>query len=89
MIRSGRMRSAFPDSSRIRTLRPGPRCSAAELERDHVLLLELELGGVLDRDDPLVARDEGETAFSVVVLPVPVPPEMRTLSFPRTQAARN
>ena len=29
------------------------------LERDHVLLLELELGGVLDRDDPLVARDEG------------------------------
>ena len=59
------------------------------LERDHVLLLELELGGVLDRD-PLVARDEGrETAFSVVVLPVPVPPEMRTLSFPRTQAARN
>ena len=29
------------------------------LERDHVLLLELELGGVLDRDDALVARDEG------------------------------
>ena len=51
------------------------------LERDHVLL-ELELGGVLDRDDPLIARDEGQTAFSVVVLPVPVPPEMRTLRLP-------
>src|SRR5438093_287644 len=29
------------------------------LERDDVLLAELELGGVLDRDDPLVVRDEG------------------------------
>ncbi len=28
----------------------------ARLERDHVLLLELELGRVLDRDDALVAR---------------------------------
>ena len=32
---------------------------------------------------------KADTAFSVVVLPVPVPPEMRTLSFPRTHAARN
>src|SRR5205814_9983415 len=30
-----------------------------------------------------------ETAFRVVVLPVPVPPEIRTFSFPRTHAARN
>src|SRR5205814_9802342 len=30
-----------------------------------------------------------DIAFRVVVLPVPVPPEMRTLSFPFTQAARN
>ena len=30
----------------------------ARLERDDVLLAELELGGVLDRDDPLVVRDE-------------------------------
>ena len=28
----------------------------ARLERDDVLLAELELGGVLDRDDPLVVR---------------------------------
>ena len=32
---------------------------------------------------------KAEIAFSVVVLPVPVPPEMRTFSFPRAQAARN
>ena len=30
----------------------------ARLERHHVLLAELELGGVLDRHDPLVVRDE-------------------------------
>jgi hypothetical protein len=32
---------------------------------------------------------KAESAFRVVVLPVPVPPEMRTLSLPRTQAAMN
>ncbi len=31
----------------------------ARLERDDVVLPQLELGGVLDRDDPLVVRDEG------------------------------
>src|SRR4051794_41907860 len=30
-----------------------------------------------------------DIAFRVVVLPVPVPPEMRMLSLPLTQAARN
>ena len=30
-----------------------------------------------------------DIAFSVVVLPVPVPPEIRMFSFPFTQAARN
>ena len=30
-----------------------------------------------------------ESTLSVVVLPEPVPPEMRTLSLPRTQASRN
>src|SRR5256714_2977935 len=30
-----------------------------------------------------------DIAFSVVVLPVPVPPEMRMFSFPFTQEARN
>ena len=31
----------------------------ARLERDHVVLLELKLRGVLDRDDPLVSGDVG------------------------------
>ena len=31
----------------------------ARLEPDHVLLLELQLGGVLDRDDALARRDRG------------------------------
>src|SRR4029078_1120257 len=30
-----------------------------------------------------------DIAFRVVVLPVPVPPEIRMFSFPLTQAARN
>ena len=52
-------------------------------------LLELELGGILDRDDR--ARPPGsnaESAFRSVVLPVPVPPEMSTLSLPSTHASR-
>jgi hypothetical protein len=32
---------------------------------------------------------KAEVALSVVVFPVPVPPEMRMLSLPLTQAARN
>ena len=31
----------------------------------------------------------GDSTFSSVVLPVPVPPEMRMFSFPCTQAPRN
>src|SRR2546423_13230685 len=38
------------------------------------------------RSSPGMKADIG---FSVVVLPVPVPPEMRMFSFPLTQAARN
>ena len=58
MIRSGRMRREFRTSSRMR-ISPWPSMfGGPRLERDHVLLLELELGGVLDRDDSLVAGDE-------------------------------
>ena len=61
----------------------------ARLERDDVALLELELGRVLDRHDALVAGTKPESALSSVVLPEPVPPEIRMLTLPRTQAARN
>src|SRR3954471_20000669 len=68
----GLARTALPDDDPIRAhaegvadeLADGDRALAfdvrrAGLERDHVLLAELELGGVLDRDDPLVIREEG------------------------------
>ena len=62
----------------------GPR-----LERDDVLLAKLELGGILDGDDPLVGGDEATRARSaVVVLPEPVPPETKMLSRPATHARR-
>jgi hypothetical protein len=41
-------------------------------------LLELELGRVLDGDDPLEWGMDSESMFRKVVLPEPVPPEMRT-----------
>ena len=89
MIRSGRMRSAFRTSSRMRTS-PWPSmfggrassvitCSCWSWSSAASSIVTM-------RSSPGM---KAETAFSVVVLPVPVPPEMRTLSFPRTHAARN
>ena len=58
MMRSGRMRRRVADE-----LADGDRALAldvrrARLERDHVLLAELQLGGILDRHDALVVGDE-------------------------------
>src|SRR3546814_6337557 len=44
----------FPYTTLFRSLDVG----RARLEGDDVLLAELQLGGVLDRHDPLVVRDE-------------------------------
>ena len=44
------------------------------LEPDHVLLVELQLDGILDGDDALVAGTNDDSTLSIVVLPVPVPP---------------
>ena len=50
-------------------------------------LLQLQLGGVLDGDDAVVVAGwRLESALSSVVLPVPVPPEMRTFSSARMQS---
>ena len=58
MMRSGRMRRAFLTRSRMATW-PVPSADGGPgLEVDHVGLLELELGGVLDRDDALAVGDE-------------------------------
>lgn len=61
----------------------------ATLEPDQVLLLELQLHGVLEGDDAFPFGNELDNTLSMVVLPVPVPPETNTLSRPRTAHVRN
>ena len=48
---------AVPDEVADRDLALALDVRRARLQRDHVLLAELELGRVLDRDDALVVRD--------------------------------
>ena len=58
MIRSGRMRSALTSSMPLRHLARALDVGRAGLQPDHVRLAQLELGRVLDGDDPLGGRDE-------------------------------
>ena len=58
MMRSGRMRSELRTSSRMGIAPLPSMFGRPRLERHDVLLAELELGGVLDRDDALVVGDE-------------------------------
>ena len=57
-IRSGRIRSELRTRSRMVTAPLPSMFGGAGLQPEHVLLVQLQLGGVLDGDDPLVARDE-------------------------------
>ena len=57
----------------------------ARLEPHDVPLLELQLGRVLDRDDPVRLGIAAESAFRSVVLPEPVPPEISMLRSALTQ----
>ena len=57
-IRSGRMRRALITRSRMVTSPLPSMFGGPRLQRDHVLLAQLQLGGVLDGDDALVVRDE-------------------------------
>src|SRR5881409_2008739 len=54
------------------------------LQSDDVRLLHLQLRRIFNRHDALVSRMKAESAFSNVVLPAPVPPEMMMLSRART-----
>ena len=58
MIRSGRMRSALRTRSRMVTSPRAFDVRRPGLQPDHVLLLQRQLGGVLDRDDALGRWDE-------------------------------
>ena len=52
--------------------------------------LQLQLGGVLDRDDALVLGDEAaESMLSSVVLPQPVPPRDHDVQLAAHARARN
>ena len=59
MIRSGRMRSELRTSSRIATSPSPSMFFGPRLEPQDVPLVEPQLGGVLDRDDPVAVRDRG------------------------------
>jgi len=48
-------------------------------------LAELQLLGVLDRDDAFTGRMNDESTFNIVVLPVPEPPETMMFALPCTQ----
>jgi len=85
----GRMRRQFFTRSRIVTCRGPSMFGGARLHREHVLLVELELLGILDGDDALVSGMNDDSTLRVVVLPVPVPPETTTLRRPTTHAWRN
>ena len=81
MIRSGRMRNALRSELADRDLALTLDVLRPRLEPQHVRLIEPQLSRVLDRHDPLRFGDRAEDiAFSSVVLPEPVPPEMRMLS---------
>ena len=58
MMRSGRMRRELRTSSRMGIAPLPSMFGRAGLERDDVLLAELQLGGILDRHDALVIGDE-------------------------------
>ena len=87
MIRSGRIRSALRTRSRMVTCAPALDVGRAGLQPEHVLLAQLQLGRVLDGDDPLVVGDRRRTARSAwSSCREPVPPLIRMFSRPRTQA---
>ena len=59
-------------------------------QRDDVLLVQPQLGGVFDGNDPLFEGDETARGCSAsVVLPVPVPPLTRMFRRSITHARRN
>ena len=89
MIRSGRMRRALRTSSRMR-ISPSPSMFAGRASS----VITCSCWSWSSAASSIVTMrssfgTKAESAFSVVVLPVPVPPEMSTFSFPRTHAERN
>jgi hypothetical protein len=71
------MRSALRTRARWRHLAAAFDVGRAGFQAHHVRLLQLQFGRVLDGHDALARRDVALRMFSSVVLPEPVPPEIR------------
>ena len=92
-MRSGRIRMALRTRSRWVTFPLTLQVRGAGFQTHHMVLLQLEFGGVFNRDDAFIVGDETREAFRRVVLPVPVPPVItmfrRAFTVPsRTSAIR-
>jgi len=87
MIRSGRMRRLLMRSCLWRTAPIPPRWRPG-LEPHDILVLELQLGGVFDGDDPLGLGNKAGEDVHECSLARSVPPEIRMLIFAFTAAAR-
>ncbi len=87
MMRSGRIRRAFLTRSRMATV-PVPSADGGRLSRFTTWgccsWSSAESSIVMTRSP---SGMKAESTLRLVVLPVPVPPETRMLSFPRTQAS--
>ena len=81
MMRSGRMRSALRTSARCVTSPLPSMLARPRLQPHHVRLPQLQLGRVLDGDDALAGGMKPDSTLSRVVLPLPVPPEIRMLTL--------
>ena len=89
MIRSGRMRSAFRTRSRI-VIWPLPSMLAGRASRLMTCFCDSRSSAASSIVTIRSFSGMNElSTFSIVVLPVPVPPETRMLSLPETQASRN
>ena len=89
IIRSGRIRRAFAHKVARCDIAFAFNVYRASLHPANVRLLQLQFGRIFNGDHALVGRNEPREALRSVVLPVPVPPEINTLTRAWTQAARN
>ena len=85
MMRSGRIRRALITRSRMLDGARAFHVRRARFHARHVRLLQAQFGRVFDGHDALVFRNVAESALSSVVLPAPVPPQIRMFSRALTQ----
>jgi hypothetical protein len=87
-VPQGRPQQVGDGHGRQRRFLPERRLRAPRLEPHEVGLVDENLGRLLDQHDAVLAGIVAASAFSSVVLPVPVPPEMRMFRRSRRRAQR-